>query len=378
MTRAHPLLLSASIALAACGGLESPDLGAGTVAGRVTHALPGAYVYPFGSAGLRAAVAADGSFSIAGVPVETTSIVVIDGEAADRTRRAQMIPVHVLGAERADVGSVDASAMPLAAIVVAAAQPGGGSAPASPVFSIAGTEREGVVAAVETVALGPIPAGSFELVTSMKGFAESRQTVDVQPGVTVSLTVRIEPDLASDRPGCASAGCRSAALRCGGDGRCHECVVDADCVARYASGYQCDPELLLCKATATAMLAGGVCDACTDASQCYGYDALCVPFGTSGSGYCSRSCSTAGGCPAGFDCVGSVCVAPDGCAAYFERFGDACLGDSACALNGRRCRGAVVSSAPAAGFCTAPCATSADCIAPGYPSCDAVAKVCTR
>ncbi len=372
MTRTAALAVASSLAFAACGGLESPDLEKGTIEGRVVGALAGAYVYPFGRPDLRTGVeSSDGRFRIEEVPVETAAIVVVDGEALDGTHRAQMIGVEVRGAERTVIGDVDATAMPLAGSVVATVQLACGAQVVAPSFTVVGTDQRGVVAPAESAELEPLPGGTFDLATSMHGFRESRTVVIVSAGAATPAVVSLEIDGGDDAPGCVTSGCRNGLL-CSGDGYCYECLSSSDC----GGGAACDPELHVCGTVGPGT--GAVCSACADAGQCGGVNPWCVPSGT--SGYCSRTCSgSPSECPAGFDCVSNLCVAQYGCASYLAAFGASCFDDGACqALRNGRCQGAVSSPTPIAGYCTAQCASNADCIVTGY-TCDAAAtRLCTR
>ncbi len=358
MTRIGSLGLVPLLALAAaCGRLETPDLAVGTLQGRVLNAQPGAYVYAFGRPDLKTPVGADGQFSIDEVPVETTAIVAVDGQdPIDGTRHAELVEgIQVSGAELTRLVDLDASGMPLAGTVVAAVQPAGGALAVAPTFTAIGTDRVDAVATAGAAVLEPLPPGSFMVAARMTGFRDSAAPVTVIPAATVPILVPLEVDPSAPAPGCAATGsCRNGLVCNAGDGFCYECLDDSHCGGAPGS---CDTVEHRCR-TGTITL-GSVCDVCTADSECgspSGSSPACVTDGA--SRYCTRTCTTSFGCPAGFACASvggpSVCVPQAGCTAYRETFGSPCFTDDTCArfLVGGVCRNA---TATVAGYCTAAC-----------------------
>ncbi|GEJ56425.1 hypothetical protein [Anaeromyxobacter diazotrophicus] len=333
------LALAALGALAAgCGGLASPDLQTGEVSGTVAGAKAGAYAYVLGAPGLRAAVE-DGAFRLERVPVGTAQVVVFDGEA-----RAELVAVEVRPASRSRLAR-DAAAMPLAARVVPVPRPVGGSAGATARCSVDGTALADVPA-VAAGGLFPLPAGQFSLRAALPGFKTSAKLVAVPEAASLPVEVELEIDDAAPLRGCLAGTPCEVGLVCAGDGRCYECTQDADCGA------------------------GGVCSA----------EHVCAnrPLG------CGEPCAAGDACRAGLTCSGGTCQAIAGCAAWMQSFGSACRfepgypGTCAQSLAGGRCWVAPGLSGEAAevGYCTAPCATGAQC--PTSYACDATAGVCVR
>lgn len=394
--RPHILVpaLALALALGGCGGLSTPDLTHGNVAGRIVGASPGASVYPLGRPDLEVVVDPDGSFELAGLPTGNVTLVLFDGGL-----RAEQATVTVAGASRASIlrygelAPVDATRkMALGALVVATAMPQGGGAPVSVGLSVKQTDRAGTAGPNGAIAFLPLPAGTFDLTASQAGYQPTLKTFTVQPGQSLGLDLRLPVDPAEPRLGCAASGgqCRNG-LKCDAtDGLCYQCVVDDDCTGGPGAGV-CDQTTRFCS-VATSATTGAVCSACTSDAQC----GVAGPFG-----YCEKpggaTATTAGFCtwtaaapsqPAGFqpksDGGVSRWVPPKGCVTYFEEFGETCFDDHTCAeadgISGGFCLGADPGSGKA-GYCTAACSVDADCIVPGFaclPDAARGGSVCTR
>lgn len=364
-----------ALVLAACGRLESPDLGTGTVRGRLVGGRAGAYVYPLGLPEAKALVAADGRFEIERVPAGDVSLVVIDGaDPIDGARRAGIVLVEVEGAEENEIDEIDASALPLAGRVFALPRAAGGAVPAMPRFTVVGTDQIDVgPGPTGLAALDPLPPGSFELTAAMDGYATARVAL-VVTSATLLQEVPLAVDPSSEAPGCgATGGCVNGLVCVGSGGECQECVADADCAAHGPAARCLDRA---CTVAGTASMSGLVCAGCAEDADCA--SGVCAPDESGGS--CSRTCSSGGDCFAGFECRQlegrGVCVPPAGCEEYRERFGTPCLDDSACAegLAGGTCLGADEAAVPPRpGRCTAPCdgaVADACSVVPGQ-ACDA-------
>ncbi len=351
------LALAAVLGLAACGGLDSPDLATGTLRGRVANASTGAYVYPLARPDLKVTVGGDGSFVIEKVPAETAALVVVDGPALDGTRKAALVPVEVEGAEENQVVDVDAAAMPLAGGIAATVQLACGANVGSPRFTAVGSEHVGVAAVAGVAELDPLPAGTFDLVASMPGFRDGMASVAVTPGATTLYAVPLEVDLDDDEPGCVATDCRNK-LVCYA-GYCYECYRDDDCVAKHGAGSTCDQ--YACRMPPGTP--GYVCDACTSDADC-GSGLVCVP----GAGYCTRTCGSSLDC-GGLECQldatrgVKVCVTTAGCSTYRAALGSACFENEDCArmLANGTCTGVNLAVyPPVPGYCTASCNATPD------------------
>lgn len=367
-------ILALGMALAACGGLETPDLAHGEVAGRLVGAAPGASAYPLGAPERKVLLAPDGTFRLGGLPAGTARLVLFDGGL-----RAEVVAVEVTGAGRTRVER-RADSMPLAGRLVMTVVPDGGVAAVGPRYQVRGTDQAGVARVGGSAVLFPLPEGAYDLETSMDGFQAASDGVAVTSGLTGGVEVRLRVAL-SGTLGCAAIGeaCRND-LRCDpADGRCYACRLDRDdCEA----GATCDPETRFC-ALSPGPAAAPVCSACADDAACGGaaLGAYCEKRPGALTGYCSRRDA----CPAGFardetDPAAPRCYALLGCHTYFEEFGEECFSTATCderdGLAGGRCHGADF-EAGRPGLCTAPCALDADCIVAGF-TCDPALRVCVR
>jgi hypothetical protein len=356
--RSSAALLASLLVVAGCPQLDSP---LATVTGRIVGASAGAYAYPFSRPDLKVmATLPDGSFRIEGVPTSVGAIVLYDG-----TQRAERIAVELDGAsdnriaDRFGTGAVvdDSLRMPLAGSVLAAAIPDGGAVPSGASYTMVGTDVVGIVQApgADAIVLGPLPPGPLEVHVHRAGFLVRDVAVEALPGATVPLSIPLPIDEDAEEPGCGSGMECENGLHCNpADGRCYSCVSAADC----GSGETCVTSLGLCKAAGAA---SAVCTACTADAECASN--VCVIGAGEPAGYCSRPCSAAPGCPAGFACsADDRCVAPDGCADWLRTMGSPCLSDGDCAddLAGGWCQHPVgYPTAP--GTCTAWCGIDQHC-----------------
>jgi len=376
--------LGTALALAGCGGLESPDLGTGTLRGRIVGGRAGGYVYPLGLPGAKVPIDAEGRFEIEELPVGDVALVVVDGvDPIDGTRRAGIVQAEVEGAEEHEIEELDAADLPLAGRVFAMARPAGGAVAADPRFTVIGTDQiDAGPGATGLALLDPLPPGDFELVASMSGFVEVRTALTVV-SATVIVEVPLDVDPASPAPGCAATGECVNGLACDlPSGTCVECLGAAECEAKHGIGATCVGGS--CEAGGST--SGLLCAGCTDDTQCA--SGVCAFDGT--SGFCSAACTIDWNCHAGFACGlvngRSVCVPPAGCAAFREGFGAPCFDDAACggAVAGGSCEGEDPAAVPPQpGFCTGECirATAGACAAVGGFTCNAgmaTAGICVR
>ena len=372
------IALASALALAACGELWNPDLGAGTLSGRLQNASGAAYLYPLGRPDLVVRPAVDGRYTLEGVPVETTSLVVVDG--APLSWRASLVPVSVAGAGHRTAPDVDAAAMPPAGRIGAVARLGGGCESSATRFTVVGTDQIDVAPAVAGGAaiLEPLPAGTFLLDASTAGFTTGRVVITVVSGATAPFDVPAEVEGMDAAPGCTAPGasCRTGLVCDTTVGICYECLSNDECLASPTGETVCVNNA--CHAPGASQ--GEICDPCSADSDCAA--GACAANGS----FCTRVCNVVTDCPAGFDCVSEgtrgVCQAPRGCSEAKEAFGAECF-DASCAdhLAGCVCFGAQPAlDPPVPGYCTGTCTPgrAGDCsLVPGY-ACDPADGVCKR
>lgn len=326
MTRRAGMAAVALLA-AACGQLESPDLATGHVAGRVAGvSATGGSVYLLGAPQVKAAVAADGSYELAGVPAGAQQLVVV--AAAGGVARAEVVPVTVRGGMRERLDR-DAAAMPEAATIVAVARPVGGARPLNARYAVERTDQAVEDAAALGAVLVNLPAAAlpWTLATAVPGFQTALTPVELTPGTVLHLDVAVVAAGTGGALGCAATTCPSGTACNPADGQC------------YGIG-----------------TLSGFCEAAADAGACqYG-----VIAGGAGATYCSKTCADATECPAGWACgPGGVCAVVESCRSTACTFGEPCSRDAGCGdLAGGVCLRA---KADRPGLCTAPCGPTQAC-----------------
>lgn len=351
----HIPALGALAALVACGGLETPDLRVGGVAGHVANAsASGGYVYVLGAPDRQATIAADGSYEVAQVPVGPRQLVVVS--TAGGVARAELVPVEVRPGMRTQAPERDAEAMSQAGRILAAALPVGGCQASSARFTVEGTIHQDVGAGA--VVLGDLPAGAWNLTTKLPNFLPRTDTVLMSAGSDSAAEENLDISLEDGERGCLSTGCWPG-LHCNGaDGRCYACLDDSHC----QSGATCD----LGTHTCVASSGGAYCDSANSASQCASGVLVPIPGEV---GYCSLSCP--GGqadCPSGSECRASAdgprCEVPDDCVDTRLSFGRGCFTSGYCSsdLSGALFGGICLKAGDESyGYCTAPCSSDQSC-----------------
>ncbi len=352
-------LLAAS-ALAGCGGIDSPNLGAGQVLGKLTGAKPGAFVYALGHPETKVAVAGDGSYTISDVPVDSRQVVVFDGQQG-----IDIVDVEVKGASRSRAADRDAKDLKVASTILAAARPAGGVSPDKAQYQVEGVAlRDDAVGAVAS--LFPIPPGKFKVRAQAAGLRDVPVDVDVAEAATVQVEIGMDVEDGDSRKGCIANGC-SGELKCDGDssgkgdGRCYQCTDSAQC----GSGLKCSDHTCVPSNDGQKR---SVCLPCTQSLECspgpLAQPGACIPAGGGGS-VCSHACTGDAECPSGLACTGNVCVALNGCTAVLQAFGQACIRDDGCstALADAKCAELVRdgNKVTQAGYCSSRCGTDADC-----------------
>ena len=357
-------------ATAGCGGLSNPDFTTGQVTGRLTGTVqPGAFAYALGAPETKTAIAADGTYTVSGVPVGSAQIVLFNG-----VDRADKQPVEVKPASRAYAPDRAVTDLALARTVFVAARCTGGVSGANTVYEVEGaalaTDPTGDVAT-----LYPLPPGQFKVYAALAGFYPN--SIDVDLSASASAQIEFDMDVNDDTPGqqgCLANNSCTGGLYCApDDGRCYVCIADGNCAANQKClNHVCTDNTLR-----------AICATCTTASWCSAgpgatQTSQCIPETAPATGsVCSYGCGTSADCPSGYACTGGACVTTSGCAARSQEFGKTCLGSTAAtdcaALADPVCKGSG-SGGSGSGYCTSRCTTSADC--PANYTCDAEDLVC--
>lgn len=364
--------LFGALLVAGCGGIESPDLATGQVSGRLVGVTPGAgaYVYALGKPETKVPVGEDGSYTVNGVPVGSSSqLVAFDGET-----RADYIAAEVKPASRTRADDRDASTLRPARSVAASVSCSYGISTDGVSYDVEGValrdDRHGAQAV-----LFPVPPGVFKVRARAAGMRTVEGTVDVRSASTDSFEAEMELDDGDSHEGCLSSSC-SGDLKCDSDGRCYACANDTQCGA----GFTCNDHQ--CQSTGGNLLAA-VCTPCSSDSAC-----ASGPLGASQPGRCldnltcSHACITDFDCPAGFACQaqsggGLACVAAPSCGAMLSTFGTFCASSEGCfPIADPKCVGKGTPTA----YCSSRCAVNADCptTALGTYTCDPVLRVCLK
>jgi hypothetical protein len=366
-------------ALAGCGGLSNPDFTTGEVTGRVTGAVQtGAFAYVLGSPETRVPIAADGSYTLHGVPVGdgTARIVLYDGGTHADTHDVQVKPAARSYAADRDVGT-----LALARTVFVAARCMGGISGAKTTYGVEGAALGGD-AIGDTAILYPLPPGKFRIYAALPGLYVDPIDVDVTTDASVQIEFDMDLDEDDDQRGCGSNACLPG-LYCDADnGQCYQCVTDDQCGSgQHCINYACTTDTWR-----------AVCASCDSASQCSPGSsqqaALCIPApGGAGGNVCSHACATSADCPSGYACQstadGMACVPPQSasCAALTQAFGKACFTMTSattpaadCApLDTPTCKRSS-GGGSTAGYCTSRCSATADC--PTGFECDLDDHIC--
>jgi hypothetical protein len=349
--------LAALAALAACGGLENPDLAVGAVSGRVANAAAaGGYVYVLGAPDRLGIISSDGSYAVERVPIGGQQLVVVASSGG--VTKAELAPVTVSPGTISQAPERDAAAMSAAGRILAAARPDGYCSGSLARFTVEGTIHQAV--AGEAVVLGDLPAGSWNLTTRLPGFLSVTRTVFVDAAIDTLADEELVVDDDDEERGCLSSAC-SGGLHCNpADGTCYPCLDDSQC----GGDELCDPGSHNCVADGTG---AGLCESATSADQCA--TGVLVPV-SGGPGYCSLDCAAQSDCPAGWSCAGSPgqCQVLQTCVATRAMFGSACASSSTCqaALVGGKC---YRSDDDEPGYCTASCTVDQQCILAGFGTC---------
>ncbi|HSP78203.1 MAG TPA: carboxypeptidase regulatory-like domain-containing protein, partial [Myxococcaceae bacterium] len=192
--------------------------------------------------------------------------------------------------------------------------------------------------------LGPLPDGCYSLEVSVPGFPEEEAETCVGESEHKEVKVRLRsPGAGFLSRGCAATGCERG-NHCAQDGRCVECLSDAQC----APGLSCRNER--CEGP------GPLCAPCDGDWKCKA-GARCEELPEGGVA-CVATCDSKGGCTQGFTCQGGRCLPEPaqltGCFAY-RQVGLSCDGDERC-----RERGLVLGLC-LEGSCTFRCTSDAEC-----------------
>jgi Cys-rich repeat protein len=366
---------TALLLLVACGELQNERLRVATVKGRVIGAgiASGGLVLVQERTELRAPLEADGRFEVRGVPAGTTHLYVMTPEAGGVIRE-----VVARGGQVVDLGEIEL--LSGASLTVAVTIAGGFSASQGTV-TVFGTHHEAQPIGVDERAFfAPLPAGCYEVQTSVPSIGFQAAQACIEPGVAATISVLFASANAGVpfAGGCSQIGC-VVGRQCIADGRCVQCTQNLEC----GNGQVCDGQGRCVGCTQSSDCAQGLtCD--FDTNECVGALApcsLCTSDKQCGEGKCEvragepaaclYPCGSSSTCAdPGFVCESGLCV-PDpvayrGCLAR-RKFGMACSGDPICVDQG------LVEGVCAASQCTTRCSSSAICPA-GY-SCTSVGGV---
>jgi len=355
---------TALLVLIACGELQNDRLRVATVKGRVISAngAPGGLVLVQERTEIRGPLEADGRFEVAGVPAGTTHLYVMAPDTGGVIKE-----VVARGGQLVDLGEIEL--LPAASVAVVVTIVGGYSASEGTV-TVMGTPYEAQPIEVDERAFfAPLPAGCYEIQTSVPSVGLQTAQACVEPGVQATIAVHFAAANASIpfAGGCSQIGC-VLGRRCIADGRCVRCTQNLDC----GNGQVCDGEGRCVGCTQSSDCAQGLtCD--LDTNECVGALArcsLCTSDNQCGNGKCEirageppaclNPCGSSNTCAEpGFVCESGLCIpnptAYRGCQAI-RQLGMACSDDH------QICRDqGLVDGACAAGQCTTRCTSSAIC-----------------
>ncbi|WP_407741900.1 carboxypeptidase regulatory-like domain-containing protein [Hyalangium sp.] len=324
---------------AGCGDLENAPFLVGTVHGQLTESDPSvAYVSVFDSPDVRGPVAADGSFTLEGVPAGKAELFIIASSS-----KALRQPVVVQGGQSVTVGLLTPKEASFLSVRVKA--PDHQDIDGATV-SVVGTPLQQLpLEEMERLNIGPLPDGCYTLGVSISGFPD----VTAETCVSAGEQKEVRVNLPEPQGGCSVTGCEDD-FRCAQDGRCVECLEDSQCgLGLTCRGFQCED--------------GPLCTPCDGDWKCHA-GSTCQPLPEGGSA-CVVKCSQSTNCDDGFTCQSGLCL-PDtaqfsGCGGY-RGVGMSCDGDQHCRDLG------LVNGLCLEGLCTFRCTTKAQC--PAHYSCE--------
>jgi hypothetical protein len=327
-----------------CGELQNAPFRIGTVKGQLTQSDASvALVAVLGAPQVRSSVAPDGSFTLEQVPAGRAELFIV--ASASKTLR---VPVLVPGGQSVSVGPLEPKEASF--LVVRLKAPAHESVSQAQV-TLVGTPLEPLQPDMAgRVSMGPLPEGCYTLSIVLSGFPVVTSEVCVSAGALADVKVNLPPP----DSGCAVTGCSDDFL-CVTDGRCVECLEDAQCgTGLSCRGMRCEGE-------------GPVCSSCEGDWQCRA-NASCqeLPDGTSA---CVESCANLNTCGNGFTCQADRCL-PDtaqfnGCQAY-RMVGATCDSQARCQSAG------LINGLCVSGRCTIPCDSGREC--PEFFSCETLAE----
>lgn len=333
----YSVLTALALVASACGGFDNTPFRTGNVRGRLTEADPSvALVSLVGHPEVSTTVAADGSFLLERVPAGPEELFIV-ASASKAVRLSVVVP----GGGSAKLEDVQPRAAGFLELKVKA--PARQKVPGGQV-SVTGTPLQQLpLPEGGLLGVGPLPAGCYTLETSVPGFPLDTTDTCVREGESEEVEVKLAgPDDESGGRNCSATGCESSS-QCASDGRCVECLADAQC----ATGYACRNSR--CEGP------GPLCATCDGDWKCRA-GARCQKLPPGGSA-CLEACDKKA-CTQGFTCQGGWCVPIPaqfrGCSAYWQ-VGTACNADASC-----RARG-LFQGLCVEGACTYSCGLDADC-----------------
>jgi Cys-rich repeat protein len=267
--------------------------------------------------------------------------------------------------EVVDLGEIPLFASSGLSVVVAIV---GGYSASQGVVTVTGTPFDAQQLGPDERALfAPVPAGCYEIETTVPFVGSQTAQACVEAGVTTTVWIRFAPTNGSTTfVGCGQLGCL-ADRQCLADGRCVECTQNLDC----ADGQVCDGRGRCVGCTQTLDCGPGLtCDA--ESNECIGSlpaCRLCTTDDQCGAGKCESHAGEPAAClypcgsgntctDRGFVCESGRCV-PDpaayrGCQAI-RQMGMSCGNDQMCVEQG------LLDGACIATQCTTRCTSSGIC-----------------
>ncbi|HZA50110.1 MAG TPA: carboxypeptidase-like regulatory domain-containing protein [Myxococcaceae bacterium] len=363
--RRHVHLCAAATALLVllgCGELHNDRLRVTVVKGQVVGAdLTDGVALVQEHADLGVPLGADGRFELRGVPAGTMHLYVMAPNTGGVIKE-----VVARAGEVADLGEIALSASSGLSVAVAIA---GGYSASQGMVTVRGTHFDPQqIGADERALFTPLPAGCYDIQTSVPLVGSQWAQACVEPGVTATVWIRFAPANGGTTfgGGCGQIGC-VVDRQCLADGRCVECTQNLDC----DNGQVCDGQGRCVGCTQTLDCGPGLtCDA--ESNECIEFlpaCRLCASDDECGDGKCDSHageppaclypCGSGGTCAdRGFVCESGRCV-PDpaayrGCQAI-RQMGMVCSNDQMCVEQG------LVDGACIATECTTRCTSSGIC-----------------